>query len=53
MKITIEGQKVTLKDDTGMILIITINQLLEMVSVLNSAILDGDRFYFETLEFTV
>jgi len=53
MKVTIKGKEVKLEDESGDITYMATDQLLEMVQVLNSTILDGDRFYFENLEFTV
>lgn len=53
MKIIIKGKEVTIEDDSGGISVMTTDQLLEMLRVLNAAINAGGDFYFDILKFTV
>ena len=53
MKISIKGKQVTLEDDTGGKVIMTTEQLFEIVRTLNAATNAGGGFFFEVLEFTV
>ncbi len=53
MKIIIKGDQVTIADDTGVILIMTTEQLFQILRTLNAATNAGGGFFFEVLEFTV
>jgi len=53
MKIKIEKNLVLIQDELGNVVHFSLDQFIEMVSLVNSAILDGDRLAFEKLEFTV
>jgi len=53
MKVTIKKKEVTLEDDSGGILVMTLDQLIEMVRVLNAATNQDGGFFFEFLVFTV
>lgn len=53
MKIKIKGKEVTIEDDSGGILVMTTEQLFEIVRTLNASTNAGGGFFFEVLEFTV
>lgn len=53
MRVIIEGQAVRFDDEKGVQIHITTEQLLEMVRILNTVFLEGNRFFFNSLEFTV
>jgi len=53
MRIKIKGKEVTIGDDTGGILIMTTDQLLEIMRTLNAATNADGHFFFELLEFSV
>ncbi|MBA7492395.1 hypothetical protein ES702_02945 [subsurface metagenome] len=53
MRVVIQDQNVTFEGDKGEVVFMTTEQLLEMVRILNTVILEGDRFFFKSLEFTV
>ena len=53
MKIKIEKNLVLIQDELNNVVYCSLDQFIEMVTLVNMAILDGDRLAFETLEFTV
>ncbi len=53
MKINIKEKEVTIADDTGGILIMTLDQLLELVNTINAATNQDGGLIFSLIEFTV
>ena len=53
MRVKIKGKEVKLADETGGFLIITLDQLLEMVRIINVSTRENGVLVFELLEFTV
>ena len=53
MRINIRGHDVKLEDEEGDTILITTDQLIEMVRILNAATNQDGAFFFEFLEFKV
>lgn len=53
MRVFIKDNKATFDSETGAIISITTDQLIEMFRILSLAVKEDDGILFETLEFTV
>lgn len=53
MKVTFQGQTVTLDDELGNLITMTTDQMVEMIRILNLTLCQDGDIIFKSLEFTV